>query len=205
MRGSKTSAHQVETVIKFVLLMLQAVGSVRGELSAMTSTIDAYYSGYSVAMTAQFIVVGSGYDVSVYAYNSNSDTWSISQTLTASDFNDDFGYSVAISKSSKYIIAGTRTSGKAYIFTLNSGDDTFTETEIIDTDTYRYSASSVTDCGDSAAISNNWAIICNYKKSSSDYFGGGCYVYFRERDDWWLYKQTLKPTHQVETDTYFSL
>jgi len=135
------------------------------------------YFGYSVAISKDYIVVGSIYDDidsnnnqgSAYVFKKNSDD-TISQIakLTANDGSsyDYFGYSVAISED--YIVVGSKydddngsDSGSAYVFKINSDNNISQIAKLRASD-----ASYDNNFGYSVAISNNYITIGDYSENT---------------------------------------
>ncbi len=140
--------------------------------------------GYSVAISGDYLVVGSPFEEeargAVYIFKREGDTWDEQAKLESSDWarGDSFGQVVSIS--GDYVIATAPTrgncTGSAYVFKRN--DDTWKEQAILTADDDRagdYFGYSASICGDHAIVG---------AVGPKDELIGAAYIFVRSGTSW---------------------
>ena len=203
-RSSSTGAVYIYTKSGTVWSLTQTLSGVSSN-NFFGFSISMSGDGVSIAVGAYAVNGGTyNHEGRVYVYVKSGPTWSLTQTLSASDAYSDgqFGYSVAMSNDGSTMIIGSIAyysspaphAGYAYIFTKSGG--TWSETQKITPS----DATSNKFFGHSVSISNSGAVVVVGANGDNGYIGAA-YI-FTKSGATWSQTQKLTPSDGASND-YF--
>ena len=174
------------------------------KIVAPNSTADNRF-GESIAIHGDVMIVGVPRDDhnnhknagAVYIYTKdNTDTWTQTQKIVVSDSanEDNFGWSVAINADTAVIGVPNdddtrKNSGSAYIYTKNSNDDSWIQTQKIVASKEHVSRGD--NFGWSVAINSDAIIVGAYHDNDNGKNSGAAYIYTKDNTDTWTQTQKI--------------
>lgn len=149
----------------------------------------------AVAISGNFMVIGSSADEAAYVYYRSSGVWGLSKTLSTSESGDGFGSSVAID--GDYILIGAPANdssgytdaGAVYVFEYSSS--TWPQSALL----VSQNPESGGAFGSAVDISGEYAAVGAYLESPDGYTESGSgYVFYRNGGTWDSYQQFSNST-----------
>jgi hypothetical protein len=213
--GSRTSSspHNDETVANFKQEEFQSLLGQFTEQQTLTLTggLEEDRFGNSVAISGNTAIIGAGWVTiagnrhrgAAYVYTRTGQSWSLQQTLTASDgaANDEFGSSVAINGDTAIVgafqatVGGHQYQGAAYVFT-RSGNTWAQQQKLTAGD------NAAGFFGFSMAMSSDTAIIGAVNSKIGTNSGQGASYVFVKSGNSWSEQQKLSANDGVSNSNF---